>query len=562
MANIKIMALGGLGEQGKNMYIVEINNDIFVLDAGLKYPEIDMYGVDAVVPDISYLIENKKRIQGIFLSHGHEDNIGAIPYLLKRIPVRVYGTHYTLSLVEDILKSNKMDIKKYKLFRINDKKVLTFNDVTCSFFNTTHSVPESVGISLSTEDGSIVYATDFNFNPETEDYYKVSYEKITDIGKENVLAVLAESVGTSSLGRPTDYSSFEYSLNNILNNTEKRVIIAGYSEDLLRVQKAINIALAKGKKIAFIGKGSDRLVNFARNTNYINIDENAIVNLKYIDDNNKNVIEDLVVFVTGVRNEPYAALNRMAKCEDRLIHIEKGDSVVIMCPPKSGSELYVTNVINELYRSNANINVFEKKHLCGTHATNSDLKMLYSMLKPKYALPIKGEYRHMYDHSQVLFKMGYNKENVLQLENGEMVEIVNGEIVNIEKHNLTDVFVNGSLVGGVNEKVIKDRETLAEEGAVIVNVAYDVRTRKLVNNPSIITRGFTYKISDEQLNEIVSNITVKIINNALLKKTFNLEQLKDVLQNEISNQLFRFTKHRPIIILSILELNKPKNVKE
>lgn len=562
MANIKIMALGGLGEQGKNMYIVEINNDIFVLDAGLKYPEIDMYGVDAVVPDISYLIENKKRIQGIFLSHGHEDNIGAIPYLLKRIPVRVYGTHYTLSLVEDILKSNKMDIKKYKLFRINDKKVLTFNDVTCSFFNTTHSVPESVGISLSTEDGSIVYATDFNFNPETEDYYKVSYEKITDIGKENVLAVLAESVGTSSLGRPTDYSSFEYSLNNILNNTEKRVIIAGYSEDLLRVQKAINIALAKGKKIAFIGKGSDRLVNFARNTNYINIDEDAIVNLKYIDDNNKNVIEDLVVFVTGVRNEPYAALNRMAKCEDRLIHIEKGDSVVIMCPPKSGSELYVTNVINELYRSNANINVFEKKHLCGTHATNSDLKMLYSMLKPKYALPIKGEYRHMYDHSQVLFKMGYNKENVLQLENGEMIEIVNGEIVNIEKHNLTDVFVNGSLVGGVNEKVIKDRETLAEEGAVIVNVAYDVRTRKLVNNPSIITRGFTYKISDEQLNEIVSNITVKIINNALLKKTFNLEQLKDVLQNEISNQLFRFTKHRPIIILSILELNKPKNVKE
>lgn len=562
MANIKIMALGGLGEQGKNMYIVEINNDIFVLDAGLKYPEIDMYGVDAVVPDITYLIENKKRIQGIFLSHGHEDNIGAIPYLLKRIPVRVYGTHYTLSLVEDILKTNKMDVKKFKLFRINDKKVLTFNDVTCSFFNTTHSVPESIGISLQTEDGSIVYATDFNFNPETEDYYKVSYEKITDIGKEKVLAVLAESVGTSSLGRPTDYSSFEYSLNNILNNTQKRVIIAGYSEDLLRVQKAINIALARGKKIAFIGKGSDRLVNFARNTNYINIDEDAIINLKYIDDNNKNMIEDLVVFVTGVRNEPYSALNRMAKCEDRLIHIEKGDSVVIMCPPKSGSELYVTNVINELYRSDASINVFEKKHLCGTHATNSDLKMLYSMLKPKYALPIKGEYRHMYDHSQVLIKMGYNKENILQLENGEMVEIVNGEIVNIEKHVLTDVFINGSLVGGVNEKVIKDRETLAEEGAVIVNVSYDVRTRKLIGDPSIITRGFTYKLPDEQLHEIVSNITVKIINNALLKKTFNLEQLKDVLQNEISNQLFRFTKHRPIIILSILELNKPKNTKE
>ena len=558
MANIKIMALGGLGEQGKNMYVVEINNNIFVLDAGIKYPEIDMFGVDAVVPDISYLIENKKRIQGVFLSHGHEDNIGAIPYLLERIPVRVYGTHYTLSLVEDNLKMNKMDIKKYKLYRINDKKVLTFDDVTVSFFNTTHSVPESVGIALQTEDGTIVYATDFNFNPETESYYKVSYEKITDIGKEKVLAVLSESVGTSSLGRPSDFSNFEYKLNNILNNTEKRVIIAAYSEDLLRVQKAINIALQKEKKIAFIGKGSERLVNFARNTNYINIDEESLVNLKYIDEHNKNNIKDLVVFVTGVRNEPYSALNRMVKHEDRLIHIEKGDSIVIVCPPKSGSELYVTNVINELYRSDASITIFDKNDIFGTHATNADLKTLYSILKPKFAMPIKGEYRHMYDHSQVLIKMGYNKEDILTLENGEMIEIVNGEIVNIEKKSLSDIFVNGSLVGGVNEKVIKDRETLSEQGIVIVNVAYDVRTRKLINDPSIITKGFTYKLSEEQLDEIVSNITVKIVNNTLLKKSFHVEQLKEVLQTEISNQLFRYTKHRPIIMISITEVNKPK----
>lgn len=557
MANIKIMALGGLGEQGKNMYVVEINDNIFVLDAGLKYPEIDMFGVDAVIPDISYLIENKKRIQGIFLSHGHEDNIGAIPYLLKQIPVRVYGTHYTMSMVEDILKSNKMDIRKYKLFRINDKKVLTFNDVTCSFFNTTHSVPESIGIALNTPDGTIVYSTDFNFNPETEDYYKVSYEKITDIGKEKVLAVLAESVGTSSEGRPTDYSSFEYQLNNIFNKAEKRVIVAAYSEDLLRVQKAINIALSKGKKIAFIGKGSDRIINFARNTNYINIDEDSIVNLKYIDDNNKNDIKDLVVFVTGVRNEPYAALNRMVKHEDRLIHIDKKDSIVIVCPPKSGSELYVTNVINELYRSNASINIFDKKRICGTHATTQDLKMLYSMLKPKYAIPIKGEYRHIYDHSQVLIKMGYEKENILQLENGEEAIFIDGELVNTSKIILNDVFVNGSLIGGINQLVIKERETLAEEGIVIVNITYDVRTRKLIETPTVLTKGFTYKLDDDELHKIVSSIAERIVNNTLGKKKFDLEQLKDVLQNEISNQLFRFTRHRPIIMISISELNKP-----
>ena len=327
---------------------------------------------------------------------------------------------------------------------------------------------------------------------------------------------------------------------------------------MLRVQKAINIALQKEKKIAFIGKGSERLVNFARNTNYINIDEESLVNLKYIDEHNKNNIKDLVVFVTGVRNEPYSALNRMVKHEDRLIHIEKGDSIVIVCPPKSGSELYVTNVINELYRSDASITIFDKNDIFGTHATNADLKTLYSILKPKFAMPIKGEYRHMYDHSQVLIKMGYNKEDILTLENGEMIEIVNGEIVNIEKKSLSDIFVNGSLVGGVNEKVIKDRETLSEQGIVIVNVAYDVRTRKLINDPSIITKGFTYKLSEEQLDEIVSNITVKIVNNTLLKKSFHVEQLKEVLQTEISNQLFRYTKHRPIIMISITEVNKPK----
>lgn len=558
MANIKIMALGGLGEQGKNMYVVEINNNIFVLDAGIKYPEIDMYGVDAVVPDINYLIINKKRIQGIFLSHGHEDNVGAIPYLLERIQSRVYGTHYTLSLVEDLMKSNKMDVKKYKLFRVNDNKVLKFNDVTCSFFNTTHGVPESIGIALKTTDGTIVYATDFNFNPETEDYYKVSYEKITDLGKEKVLAVLAESVGTSSLGRPTDYSSFEYSFTNILSNTKNKVIVAVYSSDLLRIQKAINIAIAKNKKIAFLGRGSERLINLAKTTNYINIPEKDIISLKYIDEHNTNDIDDLVVFVTGLRNEPYASLIRMCKNEDRLIHIKKKDAIVIMCPPMAGSELYTTNAINELYKSDASIKVYEKKDLCGSHANGSDLKTLYSILKPKYIIPVKGEYRHIYEHIQVALKMGIDNSQIIRLKNGEMIDFVNGEASTIETFPLTDVYVNGSLIGGVNDKVIKEREVLAEEGVIIVNIAYDVRTRKIALKPSCITKGFTYKMNDDQLQEIVGNISTKIVNNALQRKSFDIEQLKDVLENELSNQIFRYTKHRPIIIISIAQLNKPK----
>ena len=266
----------------------------------------------------------------------------------------------------------------------------------------------------------------------------------------------------------------------------------------------------------------------------------------------------MVVFVTGLRNEPYASLMRMAKHEDRLIHIKKGDAIVVMCPPMAGSELYTTNAINELYKSDASIKVFEKKDLCGNHANGSDLKTLYSILKPKFIIPIKGEYRHIYEHSQVALKMGYFKEQILQLDNGEMVEFVNGEIEGYQTYPLTDVYVNGSLIGGVNDKVIKERETLAEEGVIIVNIAFDVRTRKLIGEPTCLTRGFTYKMADEQLCEIVGGIATKIMNNALQRKSFDIEQLKDVLENEISNQLFRFTKHRPIIMLSIAELNKPK----
>lgn len=557
MANIKIMALGGLGEQGKNMYIVEVNESIFIFDAGLKYPEINMFGVDAIVPDITYLIENKERIEGVFVSHGHQDNIGALAYLLRNIPLRVYGTHFTISLIEESLANDKMDIKKYKLFRINENKTLKFKNATCSFFNTTHSIPESVGIALKTEDGVIVYATDFNFNPQTENYYQVSYDKITELGKENVLAVLAESVGTTSLGRPKNTSAFEYSFNSVLNKVEKRLLVAVYSSDLLRMQQVINLCLAKGKKIAFIGKNADRLVNLARTSNYINIPESSLLSLKYLDENNKNDIKDLVVIVTGVRNEPYNTLMRMARGDDRLINVEKGDSIVIMCPAMAGSELYVTNAINELYRSDASLTIYKRSQLCRTHADEADLRTLYAMLKPKYIIPIKGEYRHMYEHSLIAMKYGKTRDEIALLDNGEMIEINNGILGNRHQYHLNDVFVDGSLIGGVNEEVIKDRETLSEEGIVIINVGYDVRTRKIVLNPNVITKGFTYKMNKEELDKIVIELTTRVVNNALQRKSFDLLQLKDVVENEVSNTLFRFTRHRPVIVSNIIEVNKP-----
>ena len=280
MAKIKIFALGGLGENGKNMYVVEVNQHIFILDAGIKYPDIDMYGVDAVIPNINYLIENKDRIEGIFITHGHEDHISALPYLLKKIPTRVYGTHFTICLIENLLSENKMDIKNYKLFRINDTKQLKFKDVTVSIFNTTHSIPESVAIAIKTEDGPIVYCTDFNFGPTSFGKYQTSYDKITDLGKEHVLALLSESISAGSINRIKNDSLFEHAYKNILINAKGRIIVSAYSSDLNRIQKIINMSIEKGKKIAIIGRKGEKIINVAIKSNYLDIPKDSFVTLK------------------------------------------------------------------------------------------------------------------------------------------------------------------------------------------------------------------------------------------------------------------------------------------
>lgn len=373
MAKIKIFALGGLGENGKNMYVVEVNQHIFILDAGIKYPDIDMYGVDAVIPNINYLIENKDRIEGIFITHGHEDHISALPYLLKKIPTRVYGTHFTICLIENLLSENKMDIKNYKLFRINDTKQLKFKDVTVSIFNTTHSIPESVAIAIKTEDGPIVYCTDFNFGPTSFGKYQTSYDKITDLGKEHVLALLSESISAGSINRIKNDSLFEHAYKNILINAKGRIIVSAYSSDLNRIQKIINMSIEKGKKIAIIGRKGEKIINVAIKSNYLDIPKDSFVTLKPYEgiDTGENR-NDLVVIVTGIRNEPYRLLVRMTLGEDKLIKIGPNDTTVTVCPPVPGTEKVTIDSLNTLYRYDVNAHIFDKDILRSSHADKED----------------------------------------------------------------------------------------------------------------------------------------------------------------------------------------------
>lgn len=556
MANLKIFALGGLGENGKNMYVVEVNNRIFILDAGLKYPDIDMYGVDAVIADITYLINNKDRIEGIFISHGHEDHISALPYLLKQISTRVYGTHFTICLIENLLSDNKMDIKKYKLFRINENKVLKFGNVNVSFFNTTHSIPESVGISINTEDGSVVYCTDFNFSPTYSGKYQTSFDKITDLGKKKVLALLSESLGSGTLSRVKNDSLLEHNYKNILINSTGRIIVSAYSSDLSRIQKIINMSVDKGKKIAIIGRKAEKIVDVAIKSDYLSIPDENLVSLKPLDDKNQFYDNNLVVIVTGVRHEPYNLLVRMAMGEDRFVKINELDTVVTMCPPLPGTEKYAIHSLNTLYRYDVDVHIFDKKILSSTHANKDDLKLLYSMLKPKYIIPIKGEFRHCYEQYLVAKDAGYSDNQIMLLENGVVVEFENGEFTQESSVPVGDVFVDGSLLGHVNEEVIKDRETLAEEGAIIFNINYDLRLRKVVSSSGVITKGFTTTFPIDDLKQKIIDLATKIVNNNLVKKQFAHDKIKETIEEEISKIVFRFTKHKPAIICELIEISK------
>ena len=549
MSKIRIMSLGGLGENGKNMYVVEVDNKIFILDAGMKYPDVDMYGIDSVIPNIDYLISRKDRIEGLFVSHGHEDQIGAIPYLLKNLQVKVYGTNFTINIIENALISNHMKLKNYKLYRINVNKIMKFDDISVKFFNTTHSMPESIGISIMTKDGAIVYCTDFNFGSSLNWTYQTTFDKITDIGKNKVIALLSESLNAGAIGRIANDSLLEHNYNNILAHFKNRIFIGAYSTDLIRIQKIIDLSIQAGRKICVIAKKGERIIEVAMKSKYLVIpDENYFKYTEYTQEELHN-LENVVFIVTGFRNEPYNTLVKIAVKEHPLFKFKETDKVILMCPPVPGTERMSTDAINTLYEYDTNLSIFDKTILRSAHASPEDLKMLYSMLRPKYIIPIKGEYRHMYEQSLVAKDAGYNSENILMLDNGEVVAFEDGEKLDYEEIvNAGDIFIDGTSIGVVDSDVIAERSTLAEEGVIFVYGTVDLKNKKINGEISIQSRGFSHSFTEEELTNSLKGIVEKIVVNAINKKKWNQDDINLAITEEIQKLIWRFTKHRPIIV--------------
>ena len=554
MSKIKIFALGGLGENGKNMYCVDVDNKLFILDAGLKYPTLELFGVDSIIPDITYLEKNKNKIVGLFLSHGHEDHIGAVPKLLKAINIPIYGSYFTLAILKDSLEDQGLKLDDYSFNTVSSKKTLTFGNVDIDFYRVTHSIPESLGIALSTEDGVIVYAPDFNFDQNVSGVYKTEFEKLSNIAGKKVLALLVESLGAERVGYTHSTESLDYALNQAFYQAEDRIIVSAFSTDLVRIQKIIDTAIKYNRKIAIIGRKTQRTVDIAVNLDYLKIPEGKLISLRFIDDKNKNELKDAVVLVTGDRHEPFYMLQRMVKKLDRLIHINKEDTIILMTPPIPGTEKIAARTLDILYRYDTNIIKINKNILPPSHASSEDIKLLINILNPKYIVPVIGEYRHQYALQHLCMQLGYKDENVFVLDNGVILEFVNNKLVNsTNKVASGDILVDGILDGDLNDVVLRDRELLAQDGVLLIIANIDARKKVVVTVPEIVSRGFIFMKENEELIKEVENIFYKVSEKILENRYIDWKVFRDTLKSDISKHLYKVTNRRPIIIPVLID---------
>lgn len=553
MSKIRFFALGGLGENGKNMYVIEVDQQYFILDAGIKYPSAELYGVDEIIPDYRVMIRVKDRIRGIFLSHAHEDHIAALPHMLKDLNVPVYATNFTMQIVSDMLKDEGYDLSTLTLNTISQNSIIKFGNVRVTFFNTTHSIPESVGIAIHTVEGVIVYTSDFTFDQSSDIKYQTDFRKINELSEKNVLALLTESLGSTLELNGGVNTNLNHRLNSIYANADGRIIVTAFSSDLRKIQRIIDISLAHHKKIAIIGRRAQRIVDIAIHSGYLTIPEEALTTFRYIDDKNKNNGKDVVALVTGNRHEPFFMLQRMCKKSDRLIHIDEKDTVILMTPPVPGTEKMAARTLDVLYRSDAQVKMIDKRLLTSAHATAEEIKMMMNLLKPKYIIPTIGEYRHQYGVKRLAMEIGYKAEDVFLLDNGDVLNIDDKDTyVSRNDINVGEILIDGTAVGDVNDFVMKDRELLAEDGALLLVAHVSPKTKQILGEVKIVTKGFVYVQESEELLNKVKDTFMEVSKKHLEGKYINWNDYKRDVRNEVNRFIYQETRRSPITIPVII----------
>ena len=556
MSLVNIVALGGVQETGKNLYVVECDNYVFVLDAGMKYPASTVYGIDVVLPDITYLISKSNKIAGIFLTHAHDDHIAAIPHILKYMRVPVYGTSFTLAVVKELLTEHDMNPADYDLKEVTEATELRFGRNQVKFIGVNHSVPEAVAIAIKTPDGNIVYTGNYNFDQNGHDLYKTNYEQLTRIASEKVLALLPESIAAINDINRGSIIHFEHRLNKIFMNAKGRIVISLFSTNLQRIQQIVDIAVRYNKKIAIIGRKTQRIVNIAINSGYLKVDQAKLVNLRYIDEKNRNNGKDLVVLVTGERHEPYFMLQRMCRKIDRLIHIEANDTVAVLTRPAIGTEKMAARTLDMIYKSTNNVINFPTELILSASSGYEEAKQMINILKPKYIFPVIGEYRHQYNMLNLAKGLGYQEDSLHVLELGNMVSITDGICDGVTKTvPYGEIMLDGKGLGNVNNAVIRDREILAENGVLMFVANVNAKARKVVSKPEIVAKGFYCSADDiKEMIAIFEDCTAKVFEGRFI----NWIEYKNDLKNDLTKYINKKTKTNPLVIPVIISTELPE----
>ena len=552
MPLIKIGALGGLGEIGKNLYVIEVDDKLFVLDCGIKVPPSEFFGIDTIIPDYHYLKENKDKICGIFLSHAHDDHINALAYMIDEINVDIYASNFTMALVKDSFLIEKKNLDNYRFHIVEENDCIDFNDVKVSFVRLTHSVPEAFGIAINTLDGIILYTGDYSFDQNVDADYRTSFDKLSTYGNEGVLALLSDCYGARNIST-SSYQELLIRLNAIFKDAPGRIIITSFSNDLRRIQQIIDVSLKYNKRVAIIGRKTQRLVDIAINLGYIKIPEEKLVALRYIDDKNANNDDDLVVIVAGDRHEPYFMLQRMCKKIDRLININGKDTIITMTTPTDGSEKLAAKTLDLLSRVNTRINTLNKKLLETSHATREEIKMMINITKPKYLIPVKGEFNHQYALIDIANEIHYDINNVIILDNGDFAIFDKGfREKKIESFPAGEILIDGAVAGDVNNVVIRDREQLSKDGILLVVANLNPKTKNILAGPEVYSRGFISLKDNPDLYEGIIDSFMAVSEKMLVSKFVNWNDYKKEIKDEISRFLYKELQRTPVIIPIII----------
>ena len=549
--NLKIIPLGGLDEIGKNITVFEYGNEIVLVDCGLEFPEDDMLGVDLVIPDITYLEKNKEKIKGLVITHGHEDHIGAIPYILKQINIPIYATRLTVGLIKNKLEEHKL-LASTKLVTVEQGQTISFGNIKVEFIRSSHSIPDAVMLAIQTPVGVVLHTGDFKVDFTPIDDQVMDLGRIAELGNKGVLALMSDSTNSERKGYTMSESTIGEVFDRLFQNNKKRIVVATFASNVHRVQQIVNSAEKYGRKIAVCGRSMINMIETAREIGYIDAPENMFIDIDMI----KNYTDDqLVIITTGSQGETMSALTRMAAGEHKKVVITPNDMVIISATPIPGNEKLVSNVINDLMQIGAEViySALENVHVSG-HACQEEQKLIISLAKPKYFIPVHGEYRQLRAHAETAKKMGIPTENIFILENGKTLELNKKEAKITTSVPSGKILVDGLGVGDVGNIVLRDRQHLSQDGLIVIVMTMDRATGEIVSGPDVVSRGFVYVRESETLMDDVKRVIRQEVNTFEEEGIRDWATIKSTLKDDLRDYIFQRTKRNPMILPIIMEV--------